>query len=157
MLFRSKQAARVSGGHTKRVLLGLKMSEPIKRVGCSNLKTLIERDKLVIHDFLTISELSTFTQQGATYKAEDGYHDDLVMTLVSFAWLAAQKYFREANNTDIRQNLVKENEETDWLSFGFVGQSDEVDEPAITVEDDALWIPVGKTMTDVLQERLWTK
>ena len=152
-----KQAARVSGGHTKRVLLGLKMSEPIKRVGCSNLKTLIERDKLVIHDFLTISELSTFTQQGATYKAEDGYHDDLVMTLVSFAWLAAQKYFREANNTDIRQNLVKENEETDWLSFGFVGQSDEVDEPAITVEDDALWIPVGKTMTDVLQERLWTK
>jgi hypothetical protein len=147
-----KQGAKVTAGFKRRVLMGLRMTESVKRIGCSNLKTLIEREKLQIHDFQTISELSTFTQQNNTYKAEEGYHDDLAMTLVLFGWLASQKYFREENNTDIRKTLETENNNTDWLSFGFQGHEPEATEE-ITIEDRTLWIPVGKTMYDVLQEK----
>lgn len=155
-LFRTEgfqqRGAKVTAGFKRRVLMGLRMTEPVKRIGCSNLKTLIERDKLQIHDFATISELSTFTQQGNTYKADEGYHDDLAMTLVLFGWLASQKYFREANNTDIRQTLELENENTDWLSFGFQGaEPDAIEE--VTVEDQTIWIPIGKTMQDVINEK----
>lgn len=150
-----RQAARVAGGFKKRVVMGLRMTEPIKRVGCANLKTLVEREKLIIHDFQTISELSTFTQQGVTYKAEEGYHDDLAMTLVLFSWLVAQKYFRESTK-DIREKLVEENENTGWLSFGFSGNTDETVEPEITVEHDDLWVPANKSLKEVMEERQWS-
>lgn len=147
-----RQGAKVSAGFKRRVLMGLRMTEPVKRIGCSNLKTLIEREKLLIHDFETISELSTFTQQGNTYKADEGYHDDLVMTLVLFGWLASQKYFREEHNTDIRQTLEKENENTDWLSFGFQSDDPVIEEEGGIV-DNTLWLPVGKTVYDVIREK----
>lgn len=155
-LFRTEgfqqRGVKVTAGFKRRVLMGLRMTEPVKRIGCSNLKTLVEREKIIIHDFATISELSTFTQQGNTYKADEGYHDDLAMTLVLFGWLASQKYFREANNTDIRQTLELENENTDWLSFGFQGAEPDVIEE-ITVEDQTIWIPIGKTVQDVLNDK----
>jgi len=155
-LFRTEgflqNGTKVSSGFKRRVLMGLRMTEPVKRIGCSNLKTLIEREKLIIHDFETISELSTFTQQGNTYKADEGYHDDIVMTLVLFGWLASQRYFRDNHNTDIRRTLESENENTDWLSFGFRGHEEHIeDEPEVIDED--LWIPVGKTVHDVLEDK----
>lgn len=147
-----RQGAKVSAGFKRRVLMGLRMTEPVKRIGCSNLKTLIERDKLLIYDFATISELSTFTQQGNTYKAEEGYHDDIVMTLVLFGWLASQKYFREEHNTDIRKNLETENENTDWLSFGFIGDEPEPEE-AVVIVDQTMWLPAGTSVLDVIREK----
>lgn len=148
----NKNLAKLSGGFKRRSVFGLRMTETIKRVGCSNLKTLIEREKLIIEDFETISELSTFVQQGNSYKAEEGYHDDLAMTLVIFGWLAAQKYFREAQTTDIRSTLVEENQNTDWLSFGFSGLEETVEEPTITKDGDDLWVPHGKSIYDVLHD-----
>lgn len=147
-----RQGAKVSAGFKRRVLMGLRMTEPVKRIGCSNLKTLIEREKLLIHDFETISELSTFTQQGNTYKADEGYHDDLAMTLVLFGWLASQKYFREEHNTDIRKNLEIENENTDWLSFGFMGEEPAPEEEAVVV-DQTLWLPAGMSVLDAIKEK----
>jgi len=47
----------------KKSQMGVKMSKNVKKIGCMNLKTLIEEDKLVIKDYEVISELTTFIQK----------------------------------------------------------------------------------------------
>mgnify|MGYP003335832436 FL=1 len=84
------------------------MSPQVKAIGCSNLKTLIEGDKLSVCDFDTYSELTTFEQQKNSFKAADGAHDDLVMSLVIFAWVSTQQYFKEIVNHDIRKQIQLE-------------------------------------------------
>ena len=74
----------------KKTQLGVKMSTAVKQIGCSNLKALIEDDKLIIKDYDTIAELTTFIQKGQSFQAEDGCNDDLAMCLVIFAWMALQ-------------------------------------------------------------------
>lgn len=114
-----RQQIKLGSGFKPRVLMGLRMTESVKKVGCANLKTLIESGKLIIHDFETISELTTFTQQLQTYKADEGYHDDIAMTLVTFAWMAAQRYFREEQTAVNMSKSMIDEQESDWLSFGF--------------------------------------
>lgn len=137
-----KSGAKIAGGYKKAMRLGLRMTESVKRIGCVNLKTLIEQDKLIIRDFETISELSTFTQQLQTYKAEEGSHDDLVMCLVMFSWLVTQKYFREAQGAglDIRKALEDVQTsavEDDIVPFGVIDGG--LEDP-FTVEDGDLWV-----------------
>jgi len=70
---------------------------------------LIEGDKLLVPDFDTISELTTFVASNTSFAAEADNNDDLVMTLVLFGWLATQKYFKEIVNHDIRKQIQLEN------------------------------------------------
>jgi hypothetical protein len=84
----------ISGGFKRATSFGLRTTKSVKKIGCANLKTLIESDKLIINDFDTIAELNTFARVRDSYAAEEGNYDDLVMGLVQFAWLAAQNYFR---------------------------------------------------------------
>jgi hypothetical protein len=86
---------------------GVRTTKSMKKIGCSNLKALIEDDKLLIPDYDIISELTTFVSSGESYSAEEGANDDLVMTLVLFAWLVDQQYFKELSNQNIRDNLYK--------------------------------------------------
>ena len=79
-----------TGFSGKKTQLGVKMSVTVKKVGCSNLKTLIEEDKLQILDYDIISELTTFVQKRQSFEAEEGCNDDLAMCLVIFSWLVAQ-------------------------------------------------------------------
>ena len=114
----------------KKVQLGVKMSKATKKVGCLNLKALIEEDKLLISDFDTIAELTTFIQKHGSFEAEEGRNDDLVMCLVIYSWLIQQDYFRELTDQDIRKRLYEEQKnqiEQDMAPFGFVtdGISDE--------------------------------
>jgi hypothetical protein len=104
----NKKPQQLSAGFARGVQMGLKMSPQVKAIGCSNLKTLIEGDKLLINDFDTYSELTTFVQQNNSFKAEDGANDDLVMGLVIFAWLTTQKYFKEIVNHDVRKQIQLE-------------------------------------------------
>jgi hypothetical protein len=103
-----RQGQQMSLGHTKKIQLGVKTSISTKRIGCSNLKTLIESDKLLIMDSDTIMELMTFVAHRESFAAEEGSHDDLAMTLVLFAWFIAQRHFREGLNNDIRTILQQE-------------------------------------------------
>lgn len=75
--------------------LGMKQSKRTKAIGCSTLKDLIEKDKLKINHKATIQELRTFVVNGVSWAAEDGFHDDLVMGLVIFAWLSTQQKFAD--------------------------------------------------------------
>jgi hypothetical protein len=106
------------------------MSKTVKQVGCSNLKTVIEDDKLLINDYDIISELTTFIQKNQTFVAEDGCHDDLAMCLVIFSWLIVQPYFKEMTDNDIRKRIYEDQRdqiEQDMAPFGFVsdGLSDD--------------------------------
>lgn len=116
-----------SGG---KVQLGVKMSTAVKKVGCSNLKQLLEDDKLQLCDYDIISELTTFIQKGQSWAAEEGCNDDLAMCLVMFSWLAVQDYFKELHDNDIRARMYQEQREAieaDMAPFGFMddGLSDE--------------------------------
>ena len=104
----NKKPQQLSAGFARGVQMGLKMSPQVKQVGCSNLKTLIEGDKLLINDFDTYSELTTFEQYKTSFAAADGANDDLVMTLVIFAWASTQQYFREIVNHDLRKQIQLE-------------------------------------------------
>ena len=107
----------------KKTQLGVKMSTAVKQVGCSNLKALIEEDKLLIPDYDTIAELTTFIVKGQSFAAEDGCNDDLAMCLVIFAWAALQQYFKEMHDNDVRQRIYddqRENIEQDMAPFGFI-------------------------------------
>jgi len=115
----------------KKTQLGVKMSTAVKQVGCSNLKALIEDDKLTIQDYDTIAELTTFIQKGNSFQAEDGCHDDLAMCLVMFAWMAMQEYFKEMHDNDVRARIYADQRdaiEQDMAPFGFIndGLEDEV-------------------------------
>ncbi|ADO97224.1 terminase large subunit [Synechococcus phage S-SM1] len=107
----------------KKTQLGVKMSTAVKQVGCSNLKALIEDDKLIINDYDTIAELTTFIAKGQTFQAEEGCNDDLAMCLVIFAWMAMQTYFKEMHDNDVRQRIYddqRESIEQDMAPFGFI-------------------------------------
>tara|TARA_B100001250_G_scaffold170839_1_gene147106 strand:- start:3789 stop:5441 length:1653 start_codon:yes stop_codon:yes gene_type:complete len=115
----------------KKTQLGVKMSTAVKQVGCSNLKALIEDDKLMIPDYDTIAELTTFIQKGQSFQAEDGCHDDLAMCLVIFGWMAMQEYFKEMHDNDVRARIYadqRDSIEQDMAPFGFIqdGQEEEV-------------------------------
>ena len=112
----------------KKTQLGVKMSTTVKQVGCSNLKALIEEDKLHISDYDTIAELTTFIQKGNSFQAEDGCHDDLAMCLVMFAWMAMQEYFKEMHDNDVRARIYADQKdmiEQDMAPFGFINDGQE--------------------------------
>ena len=120
----------ISGGFAGRTGLGIKMTKQVKRMGCTALKDLIEYDKLILRDFDTIRELSNFVRVKDTFKAEEGDHDDLSMTLVLFAWLTRQSYFRDLTDTDARGKIAQErmeNIENDMLPAGFYDDGQEDD------------------------------
>jgi hypothetical protein len=71
---------------------GLKMTTKSKRIGCSNLKSIVEFDKLIIKDFDTINELYKFSRKKNVYEAEEGHNDDMVMNLVFFSYVASTDY-----------------------------------------------------------------
>jgi hypothetical protein len=112
-----------SGFSGKKASLGVRMTSTVKKVGCSNLKALIEEDKLIVKDYDIISELTTFIQKGNSFEAEEGCNDDLAMSLVIFSWLSMQPYFREMTNNDVRQRIYddqREAIEADMAPFGFI-------------------------------------
>ena len=71
-----------SGFSGKKSQLGVRMTAAVKKLGCSNLKTLLEDDKLLTVDYEIISELTTFSQKHNSFEAEEGCNDDLAMCLV---------------------------------------------------------------------------
>ena len=109
-----------SGGKTQ---LGLKMAKAPKKLGTSNLKQMIESDKVIINDFHIINELTTFIERRNSFEAEDGCHDDMVMCMVIYAWAVAQDYFKEMTDQSIRKELYerdKDSLEEDMSPFGFI-------------------------------------
>jgi hypothetical protein len=120
---KGKQGQQSTPGFTRKIAYGLKTSVQTKQIGCANLKTLIESDKLIINDADTIMELTTFSADKKSFKAEEGNNDDLAMTLVHFGWLTSQRYFKENIKNDIRKVLQEEQLniiDNDIVPFGII-------------------------------------
>lgn len=127
---KGKQGQQSTPGFTRKIAYGLKQSSQTKSIGCANLKTLVESDKLIINDSDTIMELMTFSADKRSFKAEEGNTDDLAMTLVNFGWLTSQRYFKENVNNDIRKVLQEEQMnimDQDLVPFGAIDNG--VDDP----------------------------
>jgi hypothetical protein len=124
-----------TGFSGKKSQLGVRMTAAVKKLGCSNLKTLMEDDKLLTIDYDIISELTTFAQKHNSFGAEEGCNDDLAMCLVIFSWLVAQPYFKEMTDNDIRKRIYEEQKnqiEQDMSPFGFI--SDGLDDFEVTID-----------------------
>lgn len=137
----NKKPQQLSAGFARGIQLGLKMSFQVKAIGCSNLKTLIESDNLIINDFDTYSELTTFISVKNSFAAEDDSNDDAVMSLVMFSWASTQKYFKDIVNHDIRKQLQLEK----------MNQIDEAAPPSPIMED------VLSHDFEIMSDGIWEK
>lgn len=123
--------------HGARIGLGVTTTKQVKRIGCTNLKSIIENDKFLVTDYLIINELMRFIAVGNSYEAEAGEHDDLAMCCVLFAWLVDQDFFKELTDSDARIEILKNNErymEENVAPFGFI-ESEDFGDP-FAVEDN---------------------
>ena len=135
-----------SGGKAQ---LGVRTTKAVKKIGCSNLKQLVEDNKIIVEDYDCINELSTFIVKGSSFEADDGCTDDLVACMFIFAWVTDQQYFKELTDHNIRQQMYKEQQnqlEQDMAPFGFVinGLEDE-NVGDMTDEYGTRWAPIVRT------------
>jgi hypothetical protein len=111
------------------------MTKQVKSVGCSNLKDIVEADKLILVDDNTIQELSTFIGKGNSYAADQGKHDDSVMNLVLFAYTLKTNTFEDLTDQNFRQNMYKNRiKEMEDDMMGFFSSDTEYE------EDDVAWL-----------------
>jgi len=98
----------VSGGFGNDTIIGVKTTPATKRIGCAITKSLIESDQYIVNDFETIKEFTTFVRHLNSYQAEEGYTDDICMTIVLFSWLINNDYFKDMlENNDIRKKIAE--------------------------------------------------
>lgn len=129
-----RSGKRISSGFAgKGADKGIRTTKIVKSIGCSILKLLVEQNQLIVNDYQTINELSTFSKKGNSYEAESGKHDDLVMCLVLFSWITEQQYFKDYTDINTLMSLREKTEdemEQDMSPFGFVfdGREQYIDE-----------------------------
>lgn len=138
----------ISGGFKRSTSFGIKTTKSVKKIGCANLKTLIENDKLIVNDFDTIAELNTFGRVRDSFAAEEGNNDDLVMGLVLFAWLTAQSYFKDSTNIDIRKVLLEENRLLNEENLTPVGIIDDGKREEIYLDGKDVWMEKNSFSTN---------
>lgn len=117
-----REGTRLTAGFKGGSHAGIRTTNSTKKLGCSNFKTLIENDKLIINDYTTLQEMFRFIHKGAGFEAEEG-NDDCVMCCVLFSWMTDQLYFRELTSLDFRKRFALENErrlEDNLTPFGLV-------------------------------------
>ena len=150
----SKSGQYLSGGFSQGCTLGVRTTKQVKRLGCTSFKSLVESTKLLIHDPDIIEEISTFIEVRGTHKADEGYHDDLVMCLVLYGWATNESFFKDLTDTNLRKALYEEQFkqiEENLTPFGFIEDGrTENEAPEIAGED--LWFnKSGKSEIDAEQ------
>ena len=152
----SKSGQFLSSGYTQGATLGVRTTRLVKRLGCTAFKGLVENNKLLIHDAEIISEISTFIEVRGTHKADEGYHDDLVMTLVLLGWAANDPFFKELTDSNLRKVLFEDQAkiiEEELTPFGIIddGLLPEIETELI---DSDIWF---KEDPGVLMEKMRKK
>jgi hypothetical protein len=150
----SKSGQYLSGGFSNGATLGVRTTKQVKRLGCTSFKSLVEGTKLLIHDPDIINEISTFIEVRGTHKADEGYHDDLVMTLVLFAWATNESFFKDLTDSNLRKALYEEQFkqiEENLTPFGIVDRGvPEHEAPVITT--DEIWFTAASKSPDEIHE-----
>jgi hypothetical protein len=137
----------ISPGFSKTTTLGVRTTKSVKRQGCFAIKSLLEEKKLNIFDAETIHEFSTFIEKNGSYTADEGYHDDLVMTMVLFGWLTSNQYFQELTDVNVREKIYKQQMlqiEDELTPFGVIDTGDK----------EEVWL-AGNTVWSTDPKLLW--
>lgn len=142
----------------KSAVLGVRTTKQVKRIGCASLKSLIENDKLLVFDKDIISELSTFVEKSGSFEADEGYNDDLVMSMVLFAWASNDPLFKDLMNANNRQALFSQqmkNIEEELTPFGFMDNGVTDDDMPMVMDGD-LWLTdrYGKDLKDYIASKI---
>lgn len=138
---RGRGGIKLSAGFSRSADFGVKTTVAVKRIGCTNLKSLIESNTLLLEDFHIIEELSAFAVHGTSWEAEQGHNDDLVMCLVLFAWLTTQDYWKELMAVDMKKMMYGEqidDIEAELTPFGIIDDGDPEEESYLDSEGN-LW------------------
>jgi hypothetical protein len=121
--------------------MGIRTTTKTKRLGLTLLKKFIEEGNLIINDRKTLDELFNFIEKKkGTYAAEEGYHDDLVMSLM----LAFAPFLDFKNFDDFRgfveylekrkdEQEKEEQEAAEFLDLGFSSEEDEEETMGFTL------------------------
>ena len=139
ILGRKGQILSQGFGGVGRNEMGLRTTAQTKKIGCAILKRLVEEDKILLNDDRIITELMSFVSKSNTYKAEDGQTDDLVMTLVFFAWLTRQEYY--ADLIDQAKFNYEEAQKPEDDNILFIPQQKAGDNNEEFVQDGVIWYP----------------
>jgi hypothetical protein len=139
-------------------VLGVRTTKQVKRIGCATLKSLVEENKLLVFDRDIISEFSTFIEHNGVFQADEGYNDDLTMTLVLFAWATNDPMFKDLMNANNRQAMYSsqmKSIEDELTPFGFIDNGQM--EPEVEVIGGDVWLndKYQKDYSDFLKERNW--
>jgi hypothetical protein len=118
--------------------MGLRTTAQTKKLGCAIFKTLVEQDKILVNDERIIQEMMTFVSRSNTFKADDGHHDDMIMTLVFFSWLCRQEYYSDLiESAKLNYEEAKKPEDDNTL---FMLNADDLDDDRFTA-NGAVWYP----------------
>jgi len=119
--------------------VGVRTTSSVKRVGCANLKAIVESGGIVLNDEALIDELRNFVMTKASYAAMEGYNDDLVMCCVLMAWATTQQYYKDVTNTDVRNDTFKRQIEQiaeELPPAGYVSGAEEKESKIVTDPKD---------------------
>jgi len=116
--------------------MGIRMTTKSKKILLGMLKNFIENNNLIINDKTTIDELYNFIEhKNGTFSAEDGSHDDMVMSLcllfapfMSFKNWDNFRGFIDLLEKRNKDKEIKEQETIEFLDLGF-SSLDYIDEP----------------------------
>ena len=143
----------------KSAVLGVRTTKQIKRIGCASFKSLVENNKLLIFDKDIISEISTFVEKSGSFEADEGYNDDLVMSLVLFSWASNDPMFKDLMNTNNRQALFSQqmkNIEEELTPFGFINDGVDRDD-LLEISGGDLWLSdkYHTNLQDFIKQKTW--
>ena len=132
-IFRERKAS----GKSFKNIWGIRTTTKTKKMMVSFLKKFVEEDLLIINDKATLDELFNFIEKkNGSYSAEEGYKDDLVMSLC----LTFVPFFDIKNWEDFKgfgtllekrkeQQELEEIETAEFLDLGFAPNDNENDSP----------------------------
>ena len=147
--------SEVGAGH--KAALGVRTTLPVKKLGCSVLKNLVENDKIILEDHDIIDELTSFIADNQSFRADDGHNDDLVMCLVLFSWATRQEFFESLTDSDIRLELYNDEinqVENEILPFGFVENGQPEQDPDGEWDGNDRWFP-KKNRSNSISSQFW--
>lgn len=100
---------------------GIMTTTKTKMKGCTKFKDLIESDRMKIHSRELISELKFFVKSGASFKAESGKTDDLVMGCILMCLMLDEMSFYDPHIYDVMNsvNIIGDMEEGDGEPLPF--------------------------------------
>jgi hypothetical protein len=98
--------------------IGVKTNKRVKKMGALNMKHMIENHEIEFYDERIMDELNNFIRhQTKGFCANSGWHDDLIMCILLFCYLAKIRNYFEGLQQNIKKTAEKEKD--DELTGGY--------------------------------------